>query len=42
MTENKEKKAFLLLEDGLLLEGIAIGKIGTSGGEICFNTGRTG
>lgn len=36
------KKAYLLLEDGLLLEGIAIGKIGTTGGEICFNTGMTG
>ncbi len=36
------KKAYLLLEDGLLVEGIAIGKIGTSGGEICFNTGMTG
>jgi carbamoyl-phosphate synthase small subunit len=37
-----QKTAYLLLEDGLLLEGIAIGKIGTSGGEICFNTGMTG
>jgi carbamoyl-phosphate synthase small subunit len=36
------KKAYLLLEDGLLIEGTAIGKIGTSGGEICFNTGMTG
>jgi carbamoyl-phosphate synthase small subunit len=35
-------KAYLLLEDGLLLEGNAIGKIGTTGGEICFNTGMTG
>lgn len=35
-------KAYLLLEDGLLVEGTAIGKIGTSGGEICFNTGMTG
>ncbi|HEY9007313.1 glutamine-hydrolyzing carbamoyl-phosphate synthase small subunit [Ohtaekwangia sp.] len=37
-----QKKAYLLLEDGLLVEGTAIGKIGTSGGEICFNTGMTG
>ena len=37
-----QKKAFLLLEDGLLVEGTPIGKIGTSGGEICFNTGMTG
>jgi carbamoyl-phosphate synthase small subunit len=36
------KKAYLLLEDGLLIEGEAVGKIGTSGGEICFNTGMTG
>ncbi len=35
-------KAYLLLEDGLLIEGKAIGKKGTSGGEICFNTGMTG
>src|SRR5687768_983191 len=37
-----QKKAYLLLADGLLVEGLAIGKIGTSGGEICFNTGMTG
>lgn len=37
-----QKKAYLLLEDGLLVEGKAIGKTGTSGGEICFNTGMTG
>lgn len=36
------KKAYLLLEDGLLLEGLLIGKPGTTGGEICFNTGMTG
>lgn len=36
------QKAYLLLQDGLLVEGTAIGKIGTSGGEICFNTGMTG
>ncbi|MCU0367433.1 MAG: glutamine-hydrolyzing carbamoyl-phosphate synthase small subunit, partial [Cyclobacteriaceae bacterium] len=36
------EKAYLLLEDGLLIEGKAIGKRGTSGGEICFNTGMTG
>lgn len=35
-------KAYLLLQDGLLLEGTPIGKIGTTGGEICFNTGMTG
>ena len=36
------QKAYLLLHDGLLVEGTAIGKIGTTGGEICFNTGMTG
>ena len=35
-------KAYLLLQDGFLLEGTAIGKKGTTGGEICFNTGMTG
>ncbi len=34
--------AYLLLEDGLLIEGKPIGKKGTTGGEICFNTGMTG
>lgn len=34
--------AYILLEDGLLLQGRAIGKLGTTGGEICFNTGMTG
>lgn len=38
----KHDKAYLLLEDGQLFEGYAIGKKGTSGGEICFNTGMTG
>ena len=35
-------KAYLLLADGFLVEGQAIGKKGTTGGEICFNTGMTG
>jgi carbamoyl-phosphate synthase small subunit len=35
-------EAHLLLADGFLIEGIAIGKKGTTGGEICFNTGMTG
>jgi carbamoyl-phosphate synthase small subunit len=37
-----KQKAYLLLEDGFLLEGSSIGKLGTNGGEICFNTGMTG
>ncbi|VAW28622.1 Carbamoyl-phosphate synthase small chain [hydrothermal vent metagenome] len=42
MNKPAKKKAYLLLEDGFKMEGTSIGKIGTSGGEICFNTGMTG
>lgn len=35
-------KAILLLQDGKIFEGKAAGKIGTTTGEICFNTGMTG
>lgn len=35
-------KALLLLEDGTVFQGKAAGKIGTTTGEICFNTGMTG
>ena len=35
-------KAILLLEDGTIFYGKAAGKIGTTTGEICFNTGMTG
>ena len=35
-------KAILLLEDGTVFHGKAAGKIGTTTGEICFNTGMTG
>lgn len=34
--------AILILEDGTTFYGKAIGKIGVSTGEICFNTGMTG
>ncbi|QEC53936.1 carbamoyl-phosphate synthase small subunit [Anseongella ginsenosidimutans] len=34
--------AVLLLEDGTVFYGKAAGKIGTTTGEICFNTGMTG
>ncbi len=40
--ENKEKKAVLMLADGTVFYGKAAGKIGTTTGEICFNTGMTG
>lgn len=36
------KDAVLVLEDGTVFDGIAIGKIGTTTGEIAFNTGMTG
>lgn len=35
-------KAVLVLEDGTVFSGISIGVIGTTTGEICFNTGMTG
>jgi len=34
--------AVLLLEDGTVFHGQSAGKIGTTTGEICFNTGMTG
>lgn len=37
-----ENKAILLLEDGTIMQGNAAGLIGTTTGEICFNTGMTG
>lgn len=36
------KPAYLLLEDGTFFSGTSFGAEGTSGGEICFNTGMTG
>jgi carbamoyl-phosphate synthase small subunit len=38
----QRKKATLLLADGTVYHGKSIGKIGTTTGEICFNTGMTG
>ncbi len=37
-----KKTAILLLKDGTVFYGQAFGKIGTTSGEICFNTGMTG
>ena len=42
MANNNSIKATLLLEDGTIIIGNAFGKIGTTTGEICFNTGMTG
>ncbi|MFM6934975.1 MAG: glutamine-hydrolyzing carbamoyl-phosphate synthase small subunit [Flavobacteriales bacterium] len=38
----QNQPAILVLEDGTVFQGIAVGKIGTTGGEIAFNTGMTG
>jgi carbamoyl-phosphate synthase small subunit len=42
MENNRSKAATLILEDGTVFHGKAFGKIGTTTGEICFNTGMTG
>jgi carbamoyl-phosphate synthase small subunit len=42
MKYTEKKPAVLLLEDGTVYHGKAIGFIGTSTGEIAFNTGMTG
>lgn len=43
MPDKIEKKpAVLVLQDGTVIHGHAFGKIGTTSGELCFNTGMTG
>jgi len=42
MSDISSTTATLLLEDGTIFKGTAAGKIGTTCGEICFNTGMTG
>lgn len=42
MTNYTKLPAVLLLEDGTVYHGKAAGKIGSTTGEICFNTGMTG
>jgi carbamoyl-phosphate synthase small subunit len=42
MKYKSRKKAVLLLADGTLFNGKAIGNEGTAFGEVCFNTGMTG
>ena len=39
---SEKQTAVLVLEDGTVFKGNAIGKIGTTSGEIAFNTGMTG
>ncbi|HMU14950.1 MAG TPA: carbamoyl-phosphate synthase domain-containing protein, partial [Flavobacteriales bacterium] len=42
MLVSHRPEALLLLADGTVFKGRAIGAIGTTVGEICFNTGMTG
>lgn len=42
MKHSTRPDAWLVLEDGTVFKGLAVGKIGTTRGEICFNTGMTG
>ncbi|MBP6391814.1 MAG: glutamine-hydrolyzing carbamoyl-phosphate synthase small subunit [Flavobacteriales bacterium] len=42
MLVSQRPKALLLLADGTHFEGRSIGALGTTVGEICFNTGMTG
>ncbi len=42
MTVSVKTPAKLVLQDGTIFRGTAIGKIGTTTGEIAFNTGMTG
>ncbi|MEY3679112.1 MAG: glutamine-hydrolyzing carbamoyl-phosphate synthase small subunit [Bacteroidota bacterium] len=42
MTNYTKLPAILVLADGTVYQGKAAGKIGTTTGEICFNTGMTG
>jgi carbamoyl-phosphate synthase small subunit len=40
--ESTSVPAVLVLEDGMVFHGRSFGKIGTTSGELCFNTGMTG
>lgn len=42
MSYQKRKKAIILLADGTIFHGKAVGKEGSAFGEVCFNTGTTG
>src|SRR5438552_1112038 len=42
MKYTERKPAILLLEDGSVFHGKSAGTIGTTTGELCFNTGMTG
>lgn len=42
MKYNSKSKGIVVLEDGTVFHGSSAGIVGTSTGEICFNTGMTG
>ena len=42
MKYSKRSVAYLVLEDGTVFKGLSVGKVGTTTGEICFNTSMTG
>ncbi len=42
MSIYNKRKAKLILQDGTKFDGYAIGAVGTTTGEICFNTGMSG
>ena len=42
MKYQSRKKALILLADGTIFYGKAVGREGTAFGEVCFNTGMTG
>lgn len=42
MKYNSKGKGIVVLEDGTVFRGLSAGIVGTSTGEICFNTGMTG
>lgn len=42
MKYQSRKKAVILLSDGTIFHGKAVGKEGSAFGEVCFNTGTTG
>src|SRR5690606_13005392 len=42
MKKHTTSEAILLLQDGTVFTGKSLGRIGTTGGELCFNTGMTG
>jgi carbamoyl-phosphate synthase small subunit len=42
MKSSDRKKAVLMLSDGSFFVGHSVGKVGTTTGEMCFNTGMTG